>query len=154
MKFLVGIDDALDLFAEHAIGGMVGLFCNGLFGSTDIIALDGVNTAIPGGWLDRNWKQLYMQVAYIVAVTAYTFVVTAALAKALDLVGLRLRITPEDERLGMDEVEVGIASSRLYYFEADFCRRSVNLRMTTSRSDATTRTGCDLLTRLKQRSRP
>ncbi|KAJ7919052.1 ammonium transporter [Mycena leptocephala] len=107
LKFLVGIDDALDLFAEHAIGGMVGLFCNGLFGSTDIIALDGVNTAIPGGWLDRNWKQLYMQVAYIVAVTAYTFVVTAALAKALDLVGLRLRITPEDERLGMDEVEVG-----------------------------------------------
>ncbi|KAF8213477.1 ammonium transporter AmtB-like domain-containing protein [Mycena galopus ATCC 62051] len=75
VKFLVGIDDALDLFAEHAIGGMVGLICNGLFASTDIIALDGVNTAVPGGWLDRNWKQLYIQFAYIVAVSAYTFVV-------------------------------------------------------------------------------
>ncbi|KAJ6519445.1 ammonium transporter [Mycena sanguinolenta] len=107
LKFFVGVDDALDLFAEHAIGGMVGLFCNGLFGSTDVIALDGVNTAVPGGWLDRNWKQLYMQVAYIVAASTYAFVVTAALAKSIDLVGLRLRLTPEEERLGMDEVEVG-----------------------------------------------
>jgi len=57
--------------------------------------------------LDRNWKQLYIQFAYIVAVSAYTFVVTAALAKAINLAGLRLRITPEEERLGMDEVEVG-----------------------------------------------
>lgn len=61
---------------------------------------------IPGGWLDHNWKQLYKQFAYIVAVAAYTFVVTAILAKSLDVVGLRLRITPEEERLGMDEVEV------------------------------------------------
>jgi Amt family ammonium transporter len=106
VKFVVGIDDALDLFAEHAIGGVVGLLANGLFASTEIIALDGINTSIPGGWVDHHWKQLYMQFAYIVAVATYTFVVTATLAKTLDLVGLRLRITPEGERLGMDEVEV------------------------------------------------
>ncbi|KAJ7770830.1 ammonium transporter [Mycena maculata] len=106
VKFLVGIDDALDLFAEHAVGGVVGLLCNGLF-ATNVISLDGVNTAIVGGWLDHNWKQLYKQFAYVVAVTVYSFVVTTALAKAVNLAGLRLRITPEEERLGMDEVEVG-----------------------------------------------
>ncbi|KAJ7655213.1 ammonium transporter [Mycena polygramma] len=120
LKFLAGIDDALDLFAEHAIGGMVGLFCNGLFASTDIIALDGVNTAISGGWLDRNWKQLYIQVTYIVAVTAYTFVVTAALAKTIDMVGLRLRLTPEEERLGMDEVETGEFTSDYIELRRDY----------------------------------
>jgi Amt family ammonium transporter len=56
--------------------------------------------------LDRNWKQLYIQIAYIVSVVAYTFAVTAGLAKVIDFVGLRLRITQEEERLGMDEVEV------------------------------------------------
>ncbi|KAJ7101022.1 ammonium transporter [Mycena crocata] len=120
LKFMVGIDDALDLFAEHAIGGIVGLFCNGLFASTDVIALDGVNTSIAGGWLDRNWKQLYIQFAYIVAVAAYVFVVTAALAKAVDLAGLRLRITLEDERLGMDEVEVGEFASDYIEIRRDF----------------------------------
>ncbi|KAJ7182524.1 ammonium transporter [Mycena crocata] len=120
VKFFVRIDDALDLFAEHAIGGMVGLFCNGLFASTDIISLDGVNTAIPGGFLDRNWKQLYIQFTYIVAVAAYVFVVTAALAKSLDLVGLRLRLKPEDEVLGMDEVEVGEFASDYIELRRDY----------------------------------
>jgi len=107
LKFLFRIDDALDLFAEHAVGGMVGLFFNGFFGSHDIIALDGVNTSIPGGWINQNWKQLYIQFAYICAVTGYTFVVTALIAKAVDLSGLHLRTSMEDERLGMDEVEIG-----------------------------------------------
>ncbi|KAK7064552.1 ammonium transporter [Favolaschia claudopus] len=120
VKFIVGIDDALDLFAEHAVGGAVGLFCNGLFASSEIIALDGVNTGVRGGWLDRNWKQLYMQIAYIVAVSVYTFVVTAVIAKAIDLAGLRLRITPEEERLGMDEVEVGEFASDYIELRRDY----------------------------------
>ncbi|KAJ7293469.1 ammonium transporter [Mycena rebaudengoi] len=120
IKFLVGIDDALDLFAEHAIGGIVGLACNGLFASTEMIALDGVNTAIPGGWIDKNWKQLGLQLAYIVACCAYVFVVTAALAKGLDLLGLRLRMTPEEERLGMDEVEVGEFANDYIEIRRDF----------------------------------
>jgi Amt family ammonium transporter len=45
---LVGIDDALDLFAEHALGGILGLLANGLFADNVIIGLDNVNTAVPG----------------------------------------------------------------------------------------------------------
>ncbi|KAF7320037.1 Ammonium transporter [Mycena kentingensis (nom. inval.)] len=107
LKFFMSIDDALDLFAEHAIGGIVGLLCNALFASNSVISLDGVNTTVPGGWIDHNWKQLYIQVAYIVACSAYVFAMTALLVKVVDLVGLKLRITEAEERLGMDEIEIG-----------------------------------------------
>jgi len=107
-KYLVGIDDALDLFAEHAVGGIIGLIFNGFFAETGVIALDGVNTSIKGGWLDRNWKQLYIQVAYVCAAVSYTFAVTAAIVKIIDMIpGLRLRATYEEETIGMDEVDIG-----------------------------------------------
>ncbi|KAJ3710883.1 ammonium transporter [Lentinula guzmanii] len=96
LKFHFQIDDALDLFAEHAIGGIVGLFLNGFFGTNEVIRLDGVNTSTPGGFMDHNWKQLYIQFTYICATCSYSFVVTALLAKIID-----------DESLGMDEVEIG-----------------------------------------------
>jgi Amt family ammonium transporter len=109
VKFLVGIDDSLDVFAEHGVGGMVGLFFNAFFGADYIIGLDGVNTGIiTGGFLNHNYKQLYVQVAYIVAVTAYSFVVSAIIAKLIDLVpGLHLRATEEAELLGMDDDQLG-----------------------------------------------
>ncbi|KAI0045756.1 ammonium transporter [Auriscalpium vulgare] len=108
VKFLILIDDALDLFAEHAVGGMIGLLFNAFFAKANIIALDDVNTSAAGGWVDHNWKQLYIQFAYICATTAYTFVVTALIAKGMDLVpALRLRASPDAEVLGMDEDQIG-----------------------------------------------
>ncbi|EIW86366.1 ammonium transporter [Coniophora puteana RWD-64-598 SS2] len=108
LKFLFRIDDALDLFAEHAVGGIIGLLMNGLFGSHTITALDGVNTSVLGGWIDHNWKQLYIQFAYVCAACSYTFVVTAIIAKIIDMIpGLHLRTPPEGESLGIDEVEIG-----------------------------------------------
>lgn len=89
------------------MGGIIGLLFNGLFAETEITALDGINTAIPGGWLDHNWKQLYIQVAYICAACAYTFVMTALIAKAIDIIpGCRLRASDVAEVLGMDEDQV------------------------------------------------
>ncbi|KAI0932668.1 hypothetical protein AcW1_000276 [Taiwanofungus camphoratus] len=108
LKFLFKVDDALDLCAEHAIGGIVGLLFNGLFADSELIALDGVNTSVPGGWLNHNWKQLYIQFAYLCAVIGYSFVMTALIAKALDFIPwLRLRATPEAEVLGMDDAQIG-----------------------------------------------
>lgn len=89
------------------MGGIIGLLWNALFADKDLIALDGVNTTAPGGWLNGHWKQLYMQFAYVVATCAYTFVVTALLAKGLDSIPLfRLRASPEEEALGMDDTQV------------------------------------------------
>lgn len=48
MKNIIRIDDTLDLFAEHAIGGMIGLLANGIFAADYVISLDNVSTTIPG----------------------------------------------------------------------------------------------------------
>ena len=98
----------MDVFAEHGIAGVVGLIFNALFASSEIIALDGVNAGVMGGWLDKNYKQLYIQVAFIVASAAYTFVMSAAIAYAVDKVpGLKLRASEEAELLGMDDDQLG-----------------------------------------------
>ncbi|TFK76731.1 ammonium transporter [Pluteus cervinus] len=119
-KFILRIDDALDLFAEHAVGGIIGLLMNAFFGSRAIIELDGVSSA-PGGWVDHNWKQLYIQLVYVLATCSYAFVVTALIAKGVDMVpGLKLRSTAEGERLGMDEVEIGEFASDYIEIRRDF----------------------------------
>jgi ammonium transporter, Amt family len=102
------VDDSLDIFAQHGVGGIVGLLTNAFFASHSVITLDGVSTN-KGGWVDRNWKQFYIQAAYIIAACSYTFVVTALLAHYINTVpGLHLRTTAEGEALGSDEVQVGL----------------------------------------------
>lgn len=108
VKFLVGIDDALDVFAEHTVGGIVGLIWNAFFAYDWIIALDGVNNGVDGGFPSHNWKQLYIQIAYIVACLAYSFVVSVIIAKIIDMIpGLHLRATEEAELLGLDDDQHG-----------------------------------------------
>ena len=99
----------MDVFAEHGVAGMVGLLFNALFAADYIIGLDGVNTGlINGGWLNHNYKQLYVQVAYIVACTAYSFIVSAILAFIINKIpGLHLRASEEAELLGMDDDQLG-----------------------------------------------
>ncbi|KAL9715968.1 low affinity high capacity ammonium permease [Leucoagaricus gongylophorus] len=121
VKHLVRIDDALDLFAEHAVGGIVGLLLNAFFGDRSIISLDGVNTTVDGGFMNHNWAALYKQVCYILATCGYTFVVTALIAKGVDMIpGLRLRAGPVDEALGMDEVEHGEFATDYIELRRDF----------------------------------
>lgn len=99
----------MDNLAEHGIAGMVGLIFNGFFAADYIIGLDGVSTGlINGGWLNHNWKQLYVQVAYVVACTGYSFVVSAAIAAIVNYIpGLKLRASEEAEMLGMDDDQLG-----------------------------------------------
>jgi Amt family ammonium transporter len=109
VKYFLRIDDSMDNLAEHGIAGMVGLIFNGFFAADYIIGLDGVSTGlINGGWLNHNWKQLYIQVAYVVACTAYSFVVSAGIAAVVNLIpGLKLRASEEAELLGMDDDQLG-----------------------------------------------
>ncbi|KAI9750325.1 MAG: hypothetical protein M4579_006520 [Chaenotheca gracillima] len=111
IKYLIRIDDSMDVFAEHGIAGMIGLIFNGLFGAPYIIGLDGVNTGsstYAGGWVNHNYKQLYIQIAYIVAATAYAFTMSALLAYLINLIpGLHLRASEEAELMGMDDDQLG-----------------------------------------------
>lgn len=99
----------MDVFAEHGVAGIVGLLFNALFGDDSIFGLDGVNTGTPtGGWVIHNWKQMYIQIAYIVATAAYAFVVSAIIAFAINMIpGLNLRASEEAELLGMDDDQLG-----------------------------------------------
>ena len=54
IKFLLSIDDALDIFAIHTVGGLVGDLLTGVFAADYIAHLDGY-TVIKGGWLNRHW---------------------------------------------------------------------------------------------------
>jgi ammonium transporter, Amt family len=109
IKYLIRIDDSMDVFAEHGIAGMIGLLFNGLFAADHIVGLDGFNVGIGGqGWVDQNWARMYKQIAYICACSVYAFVVSAIGAYLINLVpGLKLRATDEAELLGMDDDQLG-----------------------------------------------
>jgi len=101
----------MDIFAVHGLAGIIGLLINGFFGTNYIPALDGILTgdnAIPGGWFSRHWVQMGYQVAYICATCAYSFVVTAIILYAMNIIpGLQLRVSRDAEREGIDEAELG-----------------------------------------------
>jgi Amt family ammonium transporter len=109
VKYWIRIDDSMDVLAEHGIAGIVGLIFNALFADDAIVGLDGVNTGSGmGGWLIHNYKQLYIQIAFIVAASAYAFVVSAIIAYAINAIpGLKLRASEEAELLGMDDDQLG-----------------------------------------------
>lgn len=101
------MDDSLDVMAEHGIAGIIGLLFNGIFGSKTVIGYDNV-TDHEGGWIDHNWKQLYIQIVYILATTAYSAAVTAVLCFVIDNIpGLHLRADYAAEEQGIDEDQIG-----------------------------------------------
>lgn len=106
----------MDVFTEHGIAGMIGLMFNALLGVDYVVGLDGVNTGASnpetgtgiGGWPIGNWRQFYIQLAYIVACTGYAFVMSALLAYLVNFIpGLHLRASEEAELLGMDDDQLG-----------------------------------------------
>lgn len=107
LKYLLRVDDSLDVMAEHGIAGIIGLLFNGIFGSKTVIGYDNV-TDHEGGWIDHNWKQLYIQIVYILATTAYSAAVTAVLCFVIDNIpGLHLRADYAAEEQGIYEDQIG-----------------------------------------------
>ncbi len=99
------VDEGLQVFKLHGIGGMLGSIFTGLFAADYVVALDG--TSAPGGWVSRNWIQLGYQLADLTSIAAYSFVVTALLLYILNFIpGMRLRVSAEDEIRGLDYCEL------------------------------------------------
>jgi Amt family ammonium transporter len=102
LKVTMRVDDPMDIFAVHALAGIVGTFMTGIFAQASVINNDGYTIA-DGGWLDGNWVQLGKQVAWICVGVAWTFVVTYAIMFVINLVpGLHFRASEEAEVVGMD----------------------------------------------------
>lgn len=106
LKLWLRVDDALDIFAIHAVGGFLGDLLTGLFAADYIAALDG--TQISGGWVNGHWIQLAVQLADGVTGLAYSLVVSCIILFAISRIpGMHLRVSDADEILGIDECEVG-----------------------------------------------
>ncbi|KAK8864358.1 hypothetical protein IAR55_001605 [Kwoniella newhampshirensis] len=107
LKVSMRVDDPMDIFAVHALAGVVGVIMTGLFAQSSVAANDGFS-AIDGGWLDHNYKQLYKQIVWALVGLSWTFVVTYAIMFVINLIpGCKFRSTEEAEIVGMDEVELG-----------------------------------------------
>lgn len=107
LKFYLQIDDAIDIFAEHAVGGIAGNILTAFFAADYIAHLDGF-TVIPGGWLNHNYIQLGYQLADCTAGFSYSFVMTCIILFLMNLIpGLSLRSSDEDEETGLDDGQLG-----------------------------------------------
>ncbi|KIJ11108.1 ammonia channel transporter family protein [Paxillus involutus ATCC 200175] len=123
LKFLFKYDDTLDIFASHAIGGIVGNVLTGLFAQASIAANDG--TVIPGGWLDHNYRQLGIQLADSVSGLTYSFVMTTIILWLMHFTPfLCLRCDEETEIIGVDDVEMGEFAYDYVGIESELMPRS------------------------------
>ncbi|KAJ3518654.1 hypothetical protein NM208_g14439 [Fusarium decemcellulare] len=103
-KYLLSIDDGLDIFAIHGMGGVVGDILTGLFAAQFVPALDGVSgDTYAGGWWERNFRQLGLQLAGAVTCAAWSFVVSCLLLFIINKIpGLHIRASEEHELRGLD----------------------------------------------------
>jgi Amt family ammonium transporter len=92
------LDDTLDVFPCHGIGGMVGMLMTGIF------ATKTVNAAGNDGLLLGNVAFFLTQLKALAIVVAYSFTVSYAIFKFINFV-LPMRVSAEDELLGLDATQ-------------------------------------------------
>ena len=94
------IDDSLDVFPVHGVGGILGTLLAGVFCATNLGVFSGNGftgdaTSIGG--------QLYIQATGVVATFVYTGIASYILLKLVDML-VSLRVDPEEENQGLDLV--------------------------------------------------
>ena len=104
LKFVLGVDDALDIFAVHGVGGVIGDILTGFFAARWVPALDGVSgDSFDGGWWNHNWVQVGYQLAAACTCAAWSFVVSCILLFIIGRIpGMKLRADEADEKRGLD----------------------------------------------------
>jgi Amt family ammonium transporter len=90
-----GIDESLDVWAVHGMGGIWGALATGIFASV------AVNSAGANGLIYGHALQLAKQLAGVAAVAAFAFCATWVLGKIVDLT-IGLRVKEEEEVVGLD----------------------------------------------------
>ena len=87
------VDDALDVFAVHGVGGMFGAVMTGVFA---VAAIGGTAGAIEG-----NIKQIGIQIVAVAATVIFAAVGTFVIIKIVEVV-MGLRVDASQEELGLD----------------------------------------------------
>lgn len=99
------IDDTLDVWAAHGMGGVTGAILTGIF------AEKAINSAGNNGLLFGNPGQLWIQLLAVAVSLTYSFAITYLLLKLL--APMKLRVSSEDEAQGLDLAVHGEEGYRL-----------------------------------------
>ncbi len=94
------VDDTLDVFPCHGIGGMVGMLLTGVFASS------AVNGAGADGWFFGNASLFFTQLKGMVIVASYSFIVGWLIFKFINLIN-PIRVSEDEEEAGLDETQHG-----------------------------------------------
>jgi Amt family ammonium transporter len=89
------LDDTLDVFPCHGIGGIAGMILTGVF------ATKTVNGAGNDGWFYGNFAFFWTQIKALLIVVPYSFIVSYGIFKFINFI-LPLRVTEEEEEEGLD----------------------------------------------------
>jgi Amt family ammonium transporter len=95
IKSKSSLDDTLDVFPCHGIGGMVGMLMTGIFASKAI------NAAGNDGWAYGNFSFFLTQLKAMAIAVSYSFVVSYAIFKFINFI-VPLRVTNQEEEEGLD----------------------------------------------------
>jgi Amt family ammonium transporter len=101
-KSKTSLEDTLDVFPCHGVGGVVGMIMTGLLANT---AVNGANTT-GNGLLFGEFTLFKVHMIALVIVIAYSFIGSLIILKITDLIS-SLKVTPEEKIAGQDYSQHG-----------------------------------------------
>jgi Amt family ammonium transporter len=107
LKRLLKVDDSLDVFGVHAVGGITGALLTGIFNSPDLGGPGSVQdwVTVTSGYPGIA-AQFWIQLNAVCITVVWTAVVALVAYKIADLL-VGLRVTDDQEREGLDIVSHG-----------------------------------------------
>jgi len=113
LKKMLKVDDTLDVFGVHAVGGILGALLTGIFVSPDLGGPSVVSDWVTGKTEYPGYMaQLWIQAKAVGIVFVWTGVVAFIAFKITDMV-VGLRVTEEEEREGLDISSHGESAYRM-----------------------------------------
>jgi Amt family ammonium transporter len=94
------LDDTLDVFPCHGLGGMVGMLLTGVFASTAVHGISGG----PNGLFYGNPEFFFTQLKAMGIVVGYSFAVSFAIFKLINFI-VPIRVSELEEEPGLDETQ-------------------------------------------------
>ena len=99
LKTVMKIDDSLDVFPVHGVGGILGILLAGIFSSTSLGLFSGFGFA---EGITSMAGQIKVQFIGVLATIAYTAIVSFVILKVVGLMTKGLRVSDEQEIQGLD----------------------------------------------------
>lgn len=96
------IDDSLDVFPVHGVGGILGTFLAGIFASESLGVFSGQGFA---DGIESMGAQIGVQLIGIIATFVYTAVATYLIFKVVGMITGGVRVSEDEESQGLDIVD-------------------------------------------------